>query len=102
MLVPAGIVVSIVQSLLVGGFGLVGIEFDRRVGGLDGAAAVRGGHDADAARAGVVQAATVRALVEIDEGAEVGPLRAYALAFDSVRPLLRGLGIAVGTWVVLT
>jgi hypothetical protein len=51
---------------------------------------------------GLVQAATVRALVEIDARTEVGPLRAYALAFDSARPLLRGLAIAVGMWVVLT
>jgi len=40
-------------------------------------------------------AATARALVEIDEGRAVGPLGAYRLAVDSVRPLFAALLIAV-------
>ena len=42
-----------------------------------------------------VQAATARALVEIDEGRPIGPVRAYRLALDSLRPLLGALFLAV-------
>jgi hypothetical protein len=44
---------------------------------------------------GLVQAATARALVEIEQGRSIGPLRAYRLAFDSVAPLFGALLIAV-------
>ena len=40
---------------------------------------------------GLVQAATARALVEIDAGRPIGPLGAYRLAFDSVAPLFGAL-----------
>jgi len=43
---------------------------------------------------GFAQAATARALVELDQGHKVGPLRAYVLAADSIRPLLGALLIA--------
>ena len=43
---------------------------------------------------GFAQAATARALVELDQGRKVGPLRAYVLAADSIRPLLGALLIA--------
>ena len=43
---------------------------------------------------GLVQAATARALVELDGGRPIGPLRAYRLARDSIRPLLGALFVA--------
>jgi hypothetical protein len=43
---------------------------------------------------GIVQAATARALVEIDQGRPVGPVQAYRLALDSVRPLFGALLVA--------
>ena len=43
---------------------------------------------------GLVQAATSRALVEIDRGRPIGPFRAYWLARDSIRPLLGALVFA--------
>jgi hypothetical protein len=43
---------------------------------------------------GLVLAATARALVEIDEGREIGPLSAYRLASDKVRPLVGALLVA--------
>ena len=43
---------------------------------------------------GFVQAATAKALVEIDRGREIGPVRAYSLALDSIRPLLGALVLA--------
>jgi len=50
----------------------------------------------------LVQAATVRALVEIDSGREVGPVGAYRLALGRIRPLLGGLGLGVLAWIALT
>ena len=43
---------------------------------------------------GFVQAATARALAEIDRGRPVGPLRAYRMAMDCIRPLFGALLIA--------
>jgi hypothetical protein len=43
---------------------------------------------------GVVQAATARALVEIDAGRPVGPVGAYRLAFDSIAPPFGALLVA--------
>jgi hypothetical protein len=48
---------------------------------------------------GLVIAATLRALVEIDEGRRIGPVRAYRLALGRLRPLVGALAIAV---VVIT
>ena len=49
-----------------------------------------------------VQAATACALVELDAGRPVGPLAAYRLAFERIRPLLGATAIAVLVWIVLT
>lgn len=43
---------------------------------------------------GIVMAATARAVVEIDSGRRISPLRAYRLVLDSVWPLLGALLIA--------
>ncbi|HEY7398388.1 MAG TPA: hypothetical protein VH538_08805 [Gaiellaceae bacterium] len=50
----------------------------------------------------LVQAASARAMVEIDAGRPVGMLRAYRLALDRVGPLLRALVIAVPVVALLT
>ena len=50
----------------------------------------------------LVTAATTRALVEIDEGREIGPARAYRLALDSIRPILGALVIAILVISLLT
>ena len=50
----------------------------------------------------VVQAATVCALVEVDEGRDVGAMRAYRLALRRFRPLLVGLAAGVAIWAVLS
>ena len=49
-----------------------------------------------------VQAATACALVELDAGRPIGPLAAYRLAFERIRPLLGATAIFVFAWVVLT
>ena len=49
-----------------------------------------------------VQAASTRAIVEIDAGRDVGPMRAYRMSLDSVRPLIGALAIAVTVVTLLT
>ena len=49
----------------------------------------------------LVQAATACALVELDAGRPIGPMRAYRVALARTRPLLGALGIAVLAWVLL-
>ena len=49
-----------------------------------------------------VQAASTRAIVEIDAGRDVGPTRAYRMSLDSVRPLIGALAIAVTVVTLLT
>jgi hypothetical protein len=48
-----------------------------------------------------VQAATARALAELDAGARIGSLHAYRLALTRAGPLLGGLSVAVVAWVLL-
>ena len=49
----------------------------------------------------MVQAATARAMVEIDHGRPVGPVAAYRLALGALRPLLGAVVVAVGSCRVL-
>ena len=49
----------------------------------------------------LLQAATACALVEIDAGRAMGPIRAYRVALSKVRPLLGGLGFAVVVCLIL-
>ena len=51
---------------------------------------------------GLVQATTACALVELDAGREIGPLAAYRIALQRLRPLLRSLALFVLVWVLLT
>jgi hypothetical protein len=95
LFIPMGVLISILQSLLLGGFGMLGLDTSGEsagalvllVGAVGTALALLG--------FGLVQAATVRALVEIDEGRTIGPVRAYRLALDRIRPLLGAIVIAV-------
>ena len=48
---------------------------------------------------GLVQAATACALVEIDAGRPIGPVRAYRLALRRIRPLLGAIALFVVAWV---
>jgi hypothetical protein len=50
----------------------------------------------------LVMAATVCALVEIDEGRPIGAVAAYRIALRRIRPLLRTITLAVAVWVILT
>ena len=101
ILIPLGVVISLVQALLVGGFGLAGVDATGEGAGLLVFVLVVIGLTLSLLGLALVQAATARALVELDRGRRIGPVEAYRLAFHPVRPLLRALLAAVAVWVVL-
>jgi hypothetical protein len=102
ILVPLGIVISVVQALLVGGLGWAGADVTGEAAGALVLLVLVIGTTLTLLGLALVQAATVRALVEIDRGRSVGPVEAYRLAFSRIRPLASAIVPAVGVWVALS
>jgi len=95
VMLPISIVVAVFQALITGAAGFAGIDADGEGATLLVLLVVALLTTLTLAGVGLVQAAAARALVEVDEGRPVGPVDAYRLALDSVRPLLGALAIAV-------
>jgi len=102
LFIPLGAVISAVQAVVLGGFGLVGVDTTGESAGALLFVVVAIGTTLTFLGLGLVQAATACALVEIDEGRSIGPLRAYRLALARIRPLLGALGAAVAVVLVLS
>jgi hypothetical protein len=102
VLIPITFVVAVLQSLLFGGFGLLGIDTTGESAGALVLLAVSVGLGLALLGFALVQAAIACALVRIDEERPVGPIEAYRLALTRAGPLLGGLGVAVGAWVALS
>jgi len=102
VLIPLGIVISVVQTLVLGGFGQLGLDVTGSAAG--GALLLVVGLGTFLALLGfvLVQGATARALAEVDAGKEVGALDAYRLALRRTGPLLRGLVAGTAAWVALS
>jgi hypothetical protein len=101
LFIPLGLVVALVEALLLGGFGLLGIDTTGEAAGWLALLLLAVGTILTLLGVGLVQAATACAVAEIDEGRHVGPLDAYRLALARLRPLLGGLAIAVAVCVIL-
>jgi hypothetical protein len=95
LLLPVTLLVALLQGLVLSASSVVGIETDGESGGFLVFFVVALGTTLTLFGLGLVQAATARALFELDAGRSIGPIRAYRLALDSARPLLRALAIAV-------
>ena len=102
LFIPLGFLVSAVQALTLGGFGLLGVEASGEEAGALALVVVAIGTTLTLLGLALVQAATVRALVGLDEGEPVGPVEAYRPALRLIRPLPGALGIAVAVWFALT
>jgi hypothetical protein len=102
VMLPISIVVALLQALILGAAGFAGIDADGEGATLLVLLVVALLTTLTLAGVGLVQAAVARALVEVDEGRPVGPVDAYRLALDSVRPLLGALAIAVIVVSLLT
>jgi hypothetical protein len=94
LFIPIALLTALVQTLVLHGTGVLGVKIGGGGSGLLGFFVLSIGTALTLLGLGLVQAATARALVEIDQGRETGPMRAYLLAADSVRPLLGALVIA--------
>ncbi len=94
LFIPISLLTALLQTLVVHGTDMLGVETGSGTGGLLGFFVLAIGTALTLLGLGLVQAATARALVEVDQGRPVGPSRAYLLATDSVRPLLGALVVA--------
>ena len=101
LFIPLGLVVALLEALLLGGFGLLGVDTTGEAAGWLALLLLAVGTTLTLLGVGLVQAATACAVVEIDEGRPVGAVDAYRLALARIRPLLGGLAIAVAVCVVL-
>jgi len=101
LFIPLGAVISIIQALVLGGFGLVGVDTTGETAGWLLFVVLVIGTTFALLGVALVQAATICALVEIDAGRPVGPVDAYRTALRRTRPLLGGLGIAAAVMFLL-
>jgi hypothetical protein len=95
MFLPLGILLSLLESVILGGFGLLGIDTTGDAAGALALFVITLGTTLTLLAIVLVQAATACALVEIDQGRPTGPIQAYRLALAKLRPLVGGLAIAV-------
>jgi hypothetical protein len=101
LLIPLGFVIALIQWALFQALELVGLDVTGETAGSFAYVAVVIGVSLTLLGLGLVQAATACAVVELDEGREVGPLDAYRLALRRVRPLLRAIAVFVVVVVLL-
>ena len=101
LFIPLGALISAVQALVLGGFGLAGIDTTGQSAGALLLLVVAIGTTFALLGFALVQAATVCALVEFDAGRPIGATRAYRFALTKLRPLLSGSGIVVAVWLLL-
>ena len=101
LFIPLGAVISLVQALIFGGFGLLGIDTTGESAGALAVLLVAVGVTLTLLGVALVQAATAYAVVEVDAGRSVRPWRAYRSALARIRPLLGGVVLAVVVCVLL-
>jgi hypothetical protein len=99
--IPLGLLISILQAFVLGGFGLLGIDATGESAGALVTLVIGFGTTMALLGLALVQAATAYAVVEIDEGRVIGPVAAYRVALGKLRPLLGGLALAVAVFVAL-
>jgi len=103
LLLPISLLVALLQGIFVRASSVAGIQTEGEGGGLLVLLVLAIGTTLTLLGVGFVQAATARALVEIDEGRAIGPLRAYRPTCDSIVPLLGALMIgAVAVSLLVT
>jgi hypothetical protein len=101
LLVPISLFVALMQTIVLKASSVAGISTEGEGGGLLVLLVVAIGTALTLLAIGLVQAATARALVEIEQGRPVGPLRAYRMVRGTAWPLLGALVIAALTVLVL-
>jgi hypothetical protein len=100
--IPISLAVTLLQALLFSATTIAGISPDAQSGGFRVGLAVAIGTVLTLLGLALVQAATSRAVAEIDGGREIGVVSSYRLSLDSIRPLLGGLAVAVAVVTLLS
>jgi hypothetical protein len=101
LFIPLGILISALEALVLGGFGLLGIDATGESAGALVLLVTVVGTTLALLGLTLVQAATARSLIEIEAGQRIGPLHAYGLALQRIRPLAGGLAPAVAVCLAL-
>jgi hypothetical protein len=94
LLIPVSLLIALLQTLLLHGTSFLGVASGAEGNSFVAFIVIAIGTALTLLGLGLVQAATTRALVELDQGRAIGALRAYWLARDSIRPLLGALVFA--------
>jgi hypothetical protein len=94
LFIPVSLLVVALQTLVLHGTSILGVDAGGENSGVLAYLVVSIGTALTLLGLGLAQAATAKALVELDQGRKIGPIRAYVLAADSIRPLLGALVIA--------
>jgi hypothetical protein len=94
VLLPISVIVTVLQALVLHATSILGVQTGGESSGVVAFLVLAIGTALTLLGLGLVQAASARALVEIDEGRPVTAISAYRLVYDSIRPLFRGLLIA--------
>jgi hypothetical protein len=95
LFVPVSLLIALLQVLVLHATSIFGLQTGGVSSGLAAFVALVIGTSLTLLGLGLVQAATARALVELDRGGNVSALGAYRLAVDSVVPLFGALLAAV-------
>jgi hypothetical protein len=95
LFLPITWLTALLQAIVLRASSVAGVETDGEGGSVLLFLVVAIGTTLTLLGLGLVIAATVRALVEIDEGRRIGPVRAYRLAGSHLGPIVGALGIAV-------
>ena len=96
LLIPIVLVITVLQSLL------IVLDSDGEGAGALVLVAVLIGTTLTLLGLALVQAATVCALVRVDEDHDVNPVEAYRLALTRARALLGASGLLAAAWIALT
>ena len=97
LFIPISLLIALLQGLLLRGTSVLGIESGAEGNNALAFVVVAIGTALTLLGLGLVQAATASAFLELDRGRTIGPVAAYRLARDSIRPLLGALVIAALT-----
>ena len=95
LILPVSVAITILQAIVLHASSLFGIEVDGEAAGAFVLVVVAIGTALTLLGLGVMQAATALAMIELDEGRSVRPIRAYRMALRRLWPVLGAIVIAV-------
>jgi hypothetical protein len=95
LFLPIGLLITLLQALLLHATNVVGVQVGQGSSGAAGFLALALGTTLTLIGLGLVQAATARALIELDADRSIGPVHAYRLSLARARRLFRALPVAV-------